>query len=111
MVRGGTMQNRDLDNNARDHHDEFPGEWALSVWSAAGISADEISERSAIRNRKIRVSTVGALRGIGCDVVPSDEFPHADLRLPREPTDDLWTDLRAAFSEPMPNRFPYEGER
>jgi hypothetical protein len=104
------MQNRDLENNASDHHDEFPGEWALSVWSAAGLSADEISEQSPIRNGSICVSSVGALRGIGCEVVPSDEFPHADLRLPREPTEDLWTDLRAAFSEPMRNRFRYEGE-
>jgi len=107
VVRGGTMQSRDLDHNACDHRDEFPGEWAISVWSAPDLDVDALTKASPIRNRQICVTTVGALREIGHDVVPSNEFPHADLKLDADPSEALWEQLRQVFGTPTDNPNPY----
>lgn len=103
------MQSRDLTNNACDHNDECPGEWAISVWAAADLDEEEITAVSPIRNPKICVCTVEALRGAGHDVVPSDEFPHADLMLRDEPSELLWEELRETFGPPIENPNRYEG--
>jgi hypothetical protein len=109
VVRGGTMQSRDLDRNAADHHDEFPDEWAISVWSARGVDVDGLTQRAPIRNPQICVCTVGALREIGHETAPSDEFPHADLKLRDEPSEALWEELREVFGGPTENPHRYEG--
>ena len=101
------MQSRDLDHNACDHRDEFPGEWAISVWSAPDLDVDALTKASPIRNRQICVTTVGALREIGHDVVPSNEFPHADLKLDADPSEALWEQLRQVFGTPTDNPNPY----
>lgn len=101
------MDNRDLRVNAVDHHVEMQDlgldEWAISVWCEADCDADEVAKRSPIRNRKIMVSTVGAIRALGYDVVPSDEPPHADLKFPDEPSDDIFYELKAVFDPPRDN--------
>lgn len=89
--------------NARDHNYEHPGEWAISVASVAGWSADDIARTAPFRNRDMRVSTVGDVRLLGHDVVVSDEPPHADLVLACEPTEQIWEALRETFDPPVPN--------
>jgi hypothetical protein len=98
------MASRVLQDNAEDHHEEHPDEWAIPVASATGHDADELAIMSPwIRNGKVRLSTVGRVRAIGHDVVPSGEFPHADLKLREEPSEPLWEELRDAFPATVPN--------
>jgi hypothetical protein len=97
------MESRTLWVNARDHNYEFPGQWAISVASAPGWSAEEIALAAPFRNRDMRVSTVGEVRLLGHDVVVSDEPPHADLVLACEPTEETWEALREVFELPVAN--------
>jgi hypothetical protein len=109
VVRGGVMDPRDMRTNAEDHHLEMEqegrDEWAISVFSVPGMSADEIALGSPILNKKIRVTTVGAIRELGYDVTPSpQEHPlHADLRFMGEPTDDDFEALRRIFEPERPH--------
>lgn len=103
------MASEQLWLNAEDHHAEKLGEeieddWAISVFSAAGLSAAEICAGAGIPHPKVRLSTVGAVRAIGFDVIPTvDDDLHADLKLDGEPDEAIWELLRSAFSEPQPN--------
>jgi len=92
-----------MGTNARDHNYECPGEWAISVASVSGWSAEDIARAAPFRNRDMRVATVGAVRSLGHDVVVSDEPPHADLVLSCEPTEEVWEALRQVFDLPIPN--------
>jgi hypothetical protein len=101
------MQSEGLWVNAQDHYEEklddgLEGEWAISVFSADGLSAAEICVCAEIPHPKVRLSSVGALRQLGFDVVPTDDL-HADLKLPRDPDEEMWNALRSAFSEPERN--------
>jgi hypothetical protein len=112
VLRGGTMQSKDLDGNAIDHHDEFSGEWAISVWSAANMEIPALASRSQIRNGELRAARVSAIRDLGHDVVPDPdpaEFPHANLKLREEPSEPLWEELRNAFAIHLENRWRYKG--
>lgn len=86
--------------NAIDHNLEHPGEWAISVASLPGATADDIAGQSPYPGRWMRVSTVGEVRALGHDVVRSGKPPHADLILASEPTEEVWEDLRGVFEEP-----------
>jgi hypothetical protein len=102
VVRGGLMASETLQVNAEAHTLEHPGEWAISVASAEGLDVAELVHRSPwIRNNTIRVASVGAVRALGHDVVPSGEFPHADLILGSEPSEAIWEELRQAFDDPI----------
>ena len=87
----------------------FPDEWAISVWSAPGLDVGGVASQAPIRNGQICTCTVDQLREIGHDVVPSREFPHADLKLREEPSEPLWEELRGIFGEPVENLWRYEG--
>jgi hypothetical protein len=79
----------------------------VSVVSLPGTTADEILRATPsclVPHRKVRESTVGAIRRIGLDVRPSGARPeHATLMLPDPLTDDRWEDLTGAFSAPRRN--------
>ena len=93
----------DLELSAQAHFD-LEGFYALSVFSASGLSADEIALRVPLRHSKSRQSTVGRIRSAGYDVVRSAGPPgHADLLLPHRPTDGDWHALDIAFDPPRPN--------
>jgi hypothetical protein len=78
------------------------GQWAISVFSASEQTKAEICRAAEIPHPKIRVSTVGEVRRLGYDVVPTDAF-HADLRLDRQPDEETWERLRSAFGAPERN--------
>ena len=72
------------------------------VACAPGLTAGAMVRQSGwIRNNAVRLSTVGQVRAIGHDVIPSGKFPHADLKLCEEPSDALWEELRSVFSAPI----------
>jgi len=104
VVRGGQMASGSLQDNAEVHNDEFPDEWAISVSCAPDLDGPAIALASPwIRNTKVRLSTVGALRALGHEVLPSGKFPHADLKLREEPSETLWEELRGAFPTMIDN--------
>lgn len=72
VIRGGYNNRRSVQENARDHH-ELRGEYALSVFSLADATVEEIAQVAALPNAKIRVTTVGELRAAGFDPVPKAE--------------------------------------
>lgn len=103
VVRGGLMLAADLELSAQSHFD-LEGSYALSVFSAPGLSADEIAGRVPLRHSKIRQSTVGRIRSAGYEVVSSAGPPgHADLLLPHRPSDRDWHALDIAFDPPRAN--------
>lgn len=80
MIRGGYNNRRSVQENARDHH-ELRGEYALSVFSLADATVEEIAQVAALPNAKIRVTTVGELRAAGFDPVPKGRAGHAHVVL------------------------------
>src|SRR4051812_24908033 len=66
------------------------GTCGLSVCSLPDLSAEEIAIEvgtGRLPHPTMRRSTVGALRAVGFDVVPSGHYGHATLKLPDAPTD------------------------
>ena len=97
------MSHRDLALSAQSQHD-IEGFHALSVFSAAGKTADDIAIGVPLAHSMIRVSTVGRLRDAGYDVVSSPGPPgHADLVFSRPPSDDDWRRLDECFDPARPN--------
>lgn len=105
VVRGGLMCSETLDDNIRSHERLYPDDpptlsvAAHSTWDLATIASAALF----IPHPRICVSTAGAIRALGHDVVPSGREPHCNLQLCAPGSDLLYTDLRAAFSEPMDN--------
>jgi hypothetical protein len=99
------MQSIGLTVAVETHYRETNGhEYAFSVASYPGLTADELAHRARVANRQMCETTVGALRSHGYEVVLTDEpTAHADLLLPSGPSEDLWIGLRAIFSPPRPN--------
>lgn len=103
VVRGGLMFPADLARGVQSHFDT-EGVYALSVFSAAGRTADEIAIAVPLPHPKIRTSTVGRVRVAGYDVVSSPGPPgHADLLFREPPTDDDWRTMDRIFDPPRAN--------
>lgn len=78
----------------------------LSFWGEDGLSVKEICLAARLRNRRIRVSTVGRLQARGYEPVRSGSRPHLTLRFDRVPTDEeLWR-LARVFDRDIPNPRP-----
>lgn len=93
----------DLVLGVQSHFDR-EGVYALSVFSTPGRTPDEIATSVPLPHATIRESTVGRVRAVGYDVVPSPGAPgHADLVFPAAPTGDDWQALDAIFDPPRPN--------
>jgi hypothetical protein len=103
VVRGGVMLTTDLATNLQVYNQMYPGQWGISVACEPNSAADDLAQRAPFRNRLMRVSTVGAIRGLGHDVVATGTPPHATLMLAQEPTEEDWEALRSVFSEPEAN--------
>jgi hypothetical protein len=100
VVRGGLMESSTMLTNAEVHNLEHPGEWAISVACLLDTPPGTIGERSPYPGRWMRVSTVGAIRSIGHDVVRAGREPHANLVLGCEPSEEVWDQLRSVFDAP-----------
>jgi len=103
VVRGGLMESATLATNIAKHAVFFPDDPpSLSVGAHPEWTATEIVVAAAfIPNAQVRVSTVGAIRALGHDVVPQGRIPHANLRLSANPSEDVYDELRSVFSEPI----------
>jgi hypothetical protein len=103
------MAEETLTANANDHHDDFlAGEttvpYALSVFSHHARGVKRICRRAwpVLSHGQIRVSTVGALRDLGYDVIRDGKKGHCLIPLDPPPWD--WTPLRdIGFGLAQPN--------
>jgi hypothetical protein len=99
------MESWSLLEAIEEHGFDFRGELALSVATMPGLTANEIAldDRSKFLTQgKMRVTTVGALRSAGYEVVEDDE-PHALVLLPQKPDEAMLEELRAIFAETRDN--------
>lgn len=111
VVRAGIIDLADLEDNARNHYDrvskyEDREEWALSVNSIPDLSPADIARRTKKLNRKMCVSTVGAIEALDCVwEVRSDwrEDGHSNIVFLAEPSVDELLGVRQVFSDPIPN--------
>lgn len=111
VVRAGIMDLADLQENARNHYDrvsKYEGreEWALSVNSIPDMDAAEIAKISRKLNRKMCVSTVGAIEALDCvKGVRSDwrADGHANIVFHSEPSWDDLLEVKRTFYGPVLN--------
>jgi hypothetical protein len=88
----------------------------LSVWSVAGLSADEIVRlarsyddpaadppRRYMPYPKMRVSSVGQLRARGFDLLPDSPFGHYLLAIPTPTAENDWDALQEEFGPAEPS--------
>jgi hypothetical protein len=96
VVRGGIMAHDTLNENAWDHCRDVLAErgwqWGLSVFSHPSADVATICRIAwpILRHGQVRLSTVGALRASGYDVVPDGEKGHCLIPLGPPPWDDDW---------------------
>jgi len=105
VVRGGRLRFGNYQANAAVAA-EWEGCWGLSVASAEGLTKTELAFAAQLQYDVIRVTTVGRLRTLEYDVVPTEEGrdrDHALILLPGEPSREDWEKLITAFDQPEPN--------
>jgi hypothetical protein len=82
VLRGGTSTGQQLFNGCAEHFD-VPGIYGFSVQSAAEKSVEDLARAGQFPNGKIGVTTVGAIRAAGYDVVETaGRGYHATVRVP-----------------------------
>lgn len=82
------------------------GVYGISVCSLPNLSATEILRSipaGKVPHGSFRETTVGELRELGFDVVPSGWHGHATLTFHGLPTDEDWEKLNTAFGSPQKN--------
>jgi len=103
VVRGGMMLARDLAMAAARCEAQlgYPG---ISVFASTEVGLRElVLAAPALRlYTVVRRATAGALRQLGCSLVPTGAAPHYTLRLPGSDY-PLLARLRQAFGPPIPN--------
>ncbi len=95
----------DLALSMANEHDDS-GRWGLSVATHATQPIEAIVDLYFKRNpdaprRKMRVTSVGAVKGSGFDVIRSGRIPHGLILAAHEPTEDEWNTLVAVFGPPQ----------
>lgn len=88
--------------SAQDAFDGY-GVFAISVALALDVSVEElcVTDRRIIRYGKVRLSTVGRLRGLGFALIPTLTRPHYDVVLP-DLADATLDRLELAFDVAIP---------
>jgi hypothetical protein len=92
---------------------EETNEYSLSFWSipnetvqaivhAVRVQAEALGRRD-IPHGSVQVSTAGAIRAAGYDLIPTPPPMHYSLVLPNPPTNDDYEAVMSAFDDPVPN--------
>lgn len=83
VVRGGKMDSEFVRRTALDAYDEL-GLYTVSVFLALDDPVEVLCAREPYLARygKVRLSTVGVLRGAGFALIPTLSRPHYDVVLP-----------------------------
>lgn len=111
VIRGGVMNLADLRLTAEAHHEAMKqhgvDEWALSINSIPGLTASQIARRARLFYGMICISTVGRIRGTGCDVHSDGrQDGHGNIVFAAQPGDTDLVRVRAVFDEPVRNPYP-----
>lgn len=103
VVRGGQMDSDYVRRTALDSYDEL-GLYTVSVFLALDDPVEVLCAREPYLARygKVRLSTVGALRGAGFALIPTLSRPHYDVVLP-DITPSTLGRLDDSFEPPAPN--------
>jgi hypothetical protein len=97
VVRGGEMKYGDLEVAAVSNY-QWHGVYALTVWSEAGLTAQQIHDKYLARYTKARFSTAGEIRGFGYGLQPTWDSGHYDIVLPNPPSVTDWDNLSSIFA-------------
>jgi hypothetical protein len=112
VVRGGRMASfEEVQASAEDQFSQSEKETGSGVYGVSVCSLPELSALEilyAIPEGKLphgsfRETTVGKLRELGFDVVPSEWHGHATLTFSALPTEEDWRKLNFVFSDPRKN--------
>lgn len=82
--------------------------YELSFFGDNDLSIEEIASAAQrpvprLPHPKIRVSTVGDIRGLRLEPLREGTFPHLVIRFQISPTDDELLELTNSFGEPIDN--------
>jgi hypothetical protein len=107
VVRGGVGAPKTIAVNAQTTFDT-DGFWGVSGFSAADLTAVQIAQLASDQGRlphgHVRTSTVGRIRSAGFEVEKTaDDYPHVDIFLPPDPSDEVCVQLADVFDAPIPN--------
>jgi hypothetical protein len=107
VVRGGEGKAKTIAVNAQTTFDTDHF-WGVSSFSAAGLTAAQIAQIAYDAERlphpQIRTSTAGRIRSAGFEIDETpDDYPHADILVPPEPSDEVCAQLADLFDQPIPN--------
>jgi hypothetical protein len=105
VVRFGLMDLQTLRDGIEQEYVES-GRYGASIGCAADLGAEEIALRARQPHRRMRASTVGALRAVGVDVVrdPVESFEdHALILFDQNPSLEDLAVVERAFGLPVLN--------
>ena len=102
VVRGGEMNSAYVRASAQDAFADC-GVFTISVSLALDLTVGELcaSDRRISRYGKVRLSTVGRLRGEGFALLPTLARPHYDVVL-ADLSNDTLDRLESVFDAPIP---------
>jgi hypothetical protein len=108
-MRGGVCERKKMQEQAVEEFDVC-GIYSISAASEAGWTLEQIALANKRDNGKIRKTTVGKLRSIGCEVTPpKGPYKHVNIILPQPPTTADWDALEGVLDLAEPN--PYREQR
>jgi hypothetical protein len=107
VVRGGTCAGAHLFNGCSAHA-AHPGIYGFSVQCDVGKTTEDLARAGQFPNGKIGVSSVGAIRAAGYEVVETQgRGYHATVVVPQDWSEEAATSLAVNFeveSNPAPRR-------
>jgi hypothetical protein len=86
------------------------GPYGISCQSAPGMTVEELAKAGQFPNSQISITTVGAIRGIGGNVIPTPNLPgfphHGTITAPNDVWSQTWREQLNQLFDTMPNPFP-----
>lgn len=86
------------------------GPYGISCQSAPRMTVEELAESGQFPNSQISVTTVGEIRAIGGDVIPTPHLPrfphHGTITAPNDVWSQVWKELLSQLFDIIPNPFP-----
>lgn len=108
VVRGGMSQPESFKVGPHPS-----GPYGISCQSDPGMTVEELARAGQFPNSKISVTTVGEIRGIGGNVIPTPNLPgfpyHATITAPNDVWSQVWKEQLNQLFNILPNPFPVRG--
>jgi len=105
VVRGGMSQSGSFKIGPHPS-----GPYGISCQSAPGVTVEELAKAGKFPNSQISVTTVGEIRGIGGNVIPTPNLPrfphHGTITATNDVWSQAWREQLSQMFDIMPNPFP-----